>query len=311
MRVTGNTFTTSFMSRLNLLTSRQQQLQTQASTGQRLQAPEDDPVAMQRTLNLRSEMQSLGQYRKNISVLADRATSAYNVLSGVKKLSDRAGEIATLADGTRSPQELATYANQVTQMIKQAVQAMNSKYGNDRLFGGTASNQPPFVMVADANGNVTSVTYQGNTSVAQNLIADNTTISVDVPGANTSGTGPRGLVTDSRHGADFFNHLISLQNNLLAGDTAAIAATDRPALARDEENLIYQISSNEVTQAQLETVSKAAQTRSDSVTGMISNEADADLTETLVQLSQTQNAYQAALQSGASLMQMSLLNYLS
>ena len=33
---------------------------------------------------------------------------------------------------------------------------------------------------------------------------------------------PRGLITDSRFGADFFNHLISLQDHLLAGDSAAI-----------------------------------------------------------------------------------------
>jgi len=38
---------------------------------------------------------------------------------------------------------------------------------------------------------------------------------------------------------------------------------------------------------------------------------DADLAQTLVRLNQTQTAYQAAMQSGAQLLQSSLLDYLS
>ena len=43
---------------------------------------------------------------------------------------------------------------------------------------------------------------------------------------------------------------------------------------------------------------------------MISRAADADLVQTLVQLNQAQNSYQAALQSGSKIMQLSLLNYI-
>lgn len=310
MRVTGNTFTTNFLNQVNRLTTRQQQLQTQAATGQRITSPEDDPAAMQRVMALRAEQLGLTQYRSNISVLQDRASNAFNALKGIKSLSDRAGEIATLADGTRAPEELKTYAAEVTQMIKQAVHTMNAKYGNQFLFAGTASDQPPFSFTTDADGNITAVTYNGNTNVTENEIAEGSSMSVDVPGSNSSGTGPRGVISDTRSGADFFNHLISLQNNLRAGDTAAIAATDRAALAKDEENLIYHISNNGVTQSRLETAKAASASRFDSVEQMISKEADADLTETLVQLTQAQTAYQAALQSGATLMRLSLMNYL-
>ncbi len=310
MRVTGNTFSSNFLNQVNRLTVRQQQLQSQAATGQRITAPEDDPAAMQRVLGLKTEQQNLAQYQSNISALQDRATSAFNNIKGVKSVSDRAGEIAILADGTRSPEELKTYASEVTQLIKQAVQTMNSKQGDQYLFGGTASGQPPFAVVTDANGNVTSVTYSGNTNVSEAEIASGSNVSIDVPGENNSGNGPRGVITDSRSGADFFNHLISLQNNLLAGDTAAVAATDRPALTQDEENLIYHLSNNGVMQSRLETAKSAASNRSDSLNQMISKEADADLTQTLVSLTQAQTAYQAALQSGASLMKLSLMNYL-
>jgi flagellar hook-associated protein 3 FlgL len=165
-------------------------------------------------------------------------------------------------------------------------------------------------VTADANGVVTAVTYNGNDSVSSAEIASGQTLSSDVPGQNNSGAGPRGLVTDSRSGADFFNHLISLQNHLLAGDTASIASTDRPALAKDEENFLFHISNNGAVQTRLDAAASAADTQSTSLDKMVSNETDADITETLVQLNQAQYAYQAALQSGASIMKTSLLDFL-
>ena len=92
--------------------------------------------------------------------------------------------------------------------------------------------------------------------------------------------------------------------------TSTIQSTDAPALQKDEDNLIYQISNNGAAETRLETAATIAGDRSLSLQQMISKEADADLTDTMVQLSQTQNAYQAALQSGALIMQTSLLDYL-
>lgn len=310
MRVTSNYFSNSLVNQLNLLTARQYKLQNQAATGQRIQSPEDDPAAMQRTMELRAEASSLAQYTQNISVLQEHANASYDALTAVKKISDRAGEIATLADGTRSPEELKTYGAEVTQLIQQAVQSLNAKYGNQYLFSGTLSDQQPFTVTTDANGLVTGVTYQGNSTVADTQVETGFTIAVDVPGENNSGSGARGLIADSRFGADFFNHLISLQNNLLAGDTNAIANTDRGNLQNDENNLLYHISNNGAVQTRLDTAASLAGSRSLSVKKMVANESSADLTDTIMQLNQTQTAYQAALQSSANLFGMSLLNYL-
>ncbi len=310
MRVTGNTFTDSLVSQLNVLTARQYRLQNQAATGQRIHAPEDDPAGLQRALELRAQNKNLAQYQDNIAYLQGRATAAHNSLRAVQKISDRAGELATMVDDTRSPEELRTYAAEVTQLIQQAVQLMNNKHREQFLFGGTDSGQPPFTVSTDADGNVTAVAYHGNTTVAEAEIDAGATVSVDVPGVNNSGTGPRGLVSDSRSGADFFNHLISLQNHLLAGDVDAVAATDRPALQKDEDNFILQLGSNGAIQTRLETAASLADQRALTLQEMTSKETDADLAQTIVELNQAQTAYQAALQSGASIMQLSLMNYL-
>ena len=43
MRVTANTFPNSLLNQLSSLATRQNRLQNQAATGQRVQFPEDDP----------------------------------------------------------------------------------------------------------------------------------------------------------------------------------------------------------------------------------------------------------------------------
>src|SRR4051812_46667281 len=117
MRVTANTFSDSLVNQLNALSVRQLQLQNQAATGQRIQLPSDDPSAIRRVLDLQAEIKSVTQYQNNISSLTDTAKATYGVMTALKKISDRAGELATLADGTKSPAELKLYATELTQLI--------------------------------------------------------------------------------------------------------------------------------------------------------------------------------------------------
>jgi len=310
MRVTTNTYPNTLVGQLNHLASRQAQLQTQVSTGQRVQSASDDPAAMQRVLNLQADASNVAQYQANIGAEQDRANSVYGALKSLKAISDRAGQIATLADGLKSSASLQTYAKEVTQLIQQAVQVANTQYNGTYLFAGTRNDQPAFVTTTDASGNITGVSYQGDQNVAMTQIAEGVTVTAQVPGVNTGGAGARGLITDSSTGADLFNHLISLQQHLAAGDTASIASTDRTQLTNDENNVIAQISENGVIQSRLQTSSTMLSDRATALTGRVSEQADADITTTLVQLSATQAAYQATLQTGAQLFKLSLMDYL-
>ncbi len=310
MRVTANTFPNSLLNQLNSLSQRQNKLQNQAATGQLVQLPEDDPVAMRRVLDMQAEAKSVGQYQRNIARHQELADASFNSIKSLKTVSDRVRNISISADGLKSQEELNLYAKEVTELIKTAVQAANTKNRGDYLFSGTLSDQPPFAMATDANGNVTGVTYQGNTTLAESEIATGITLSAQNVGENSSGSGPRGLIADSRVGADFFNHLIAFQNNLLAGDTAAIEATDRVNLGQDEENFLYHLGTNGAIQSRLEATDAMAANRTDTLEVLVSNETDADLAQTLVRLNQTQTAYQAALQSAGKILGSSLLDYL-
>jgi len=307
MRVSSTSFSANFLSQINTLQQRQNTLQQEAATGQKISLPEDNPEVVTQVLNLQAQASANGQYQNNISTLQNAATTSYSAMSSLKTISDRVNEIATLAtSGTASPTQLASYATEVNNLVQEAVQLGNTQDPNGNyIFGGTKTNSPPFTSSADAN-----VVSQGNASVAQSEIAPNVTISAQVPGANSSGTGPRGLFTDSRYGADIFSHMISLQQDLASGNTAAITSTDAPALAKDEDNIITSISANGVLQSTLTNATSIAAAQSTNMTAQMSSDTNADLATTITELDQTQTAYQAALESGSKVLSLSLLDYL-
>jgi flagellar hook-associated protein 3 FlgL len=310
MRVTSNSFPNRLISQLGDLATRQTRLQGQAATGQRVALPADDPRAMRRVLDMQTEGRALDQYIANISRLQDASTASYTAMKSLKKLNDRAGEIATLADGLRSPQELNIYAQEIDQILKSTVQAANMRHRGDYLFAGTRVDEPPFSVVTDADGKITAVSYTGNIDTITAEISPGVLSEAQPLGGNSSGSGGRGLLVDSRSGADVFNHLIELRDHLLAGDTAAVAATDRANLAKDEENFLYHYGHTGAIQSRLEAATSLSKTQSFSVEQQVSGLVDADLAQTMVRLNQVQNAYTAALQTGGSIMSTSLLDYL-
>jgi len=80
-------------------------------------------------------------------------------------------------------------------LIQEALQAANTQDAQGHyIFGGTVNNQPPFAATTDASGNVTAVTYNGNTNTSVSQIGPGQTATAQVPGENTTGTGAAGLL---------------------------------------------------------------------------------------------------------------------
>jgi len=311
MRISSSLFADNFLQQTNALQAQQIQLENESTTGLKVSLPEDDTATMDQVLNLQSQSAANTQYQSNITQLQDTATTAASAMNSLQTITEQAGEIATEADGVTSSTQLADYATQVGNLIQEAIQAANTKDSNGKyIFGGTVDNQAPFSATTDTNGDVTAVTYQGNTDESQTPIGAGQTASAQTPGANSTGSGATGLLADSRSGADLFRDLISLQQNLSSGNTTAIASTDSPNLTTDENNIVSGIAANGVLQSTLETASTAATQLGTNITTQTSNLTSANLTTTLTQLDQTQTAYQAALESGEMIMKLSILDYI-
>jgi flagellar hook-associated protein 3 FlgL len=311
MRIASNMFSSNLITQMNQLQGQQIQLQNQASTGLQMTLPEDDPATMAQVLDLQSQTAANTQYQSNVTQLQSSAGLSGTAMNSLQTITEQAGEIATEAGGVNSQTQLSTYATQVGNLIQEALQAANTQDSQGNyLFGGTVNNQPPFVATTDANGNVTAVNYSGNTSVSNSEIGPGQTATAQVPGENTTGIGPTGLLADSRSGANLFRDLISLKQNLSSGNTAAITSTDTPNLTTDENHLVSGIAANGVLQSALESASTNSTNLGTNLTTQTSNLTSANLATTLTKLSQTQTAYQAAMQSGVLIMNLSILDFI-
>jgi flagellar hook-associated protein 3 FlgL len=297
MRVATNTVSDAIVRQIDRLSTQQATLQTQVSTGQRITNPEDDPAAVASALNLESQLRAVQQYGQNADQALTLSQASYSGLQGIKAISDRAGQLATLGTGTLGSDAMSAYATETNQLIEQAVQTANTNFGGSYIYGGTAVGSPPYTVARDATGQITGVTYVGDQSQAAIPLSSSTSVTPSTDGATNSGL------------ADFVNNLVSLRDALNSGDTTTVANT-QAGLSTGEDVIVSAIATNGGVQTRIE----AAQTQQTSLTtslqSVLSSKVDADLPTTVVKLNQAQTAYQAALQSAVNLMQLSILNYL-
>ncbi len=299
MRVPSSAFSDTLSSQLQHLGQQQAQLQNQVSTGLRITNLSDDPAAAGRVLGLQTETKRMQQYQRNNGQATELTQAAYSALNSIKTISDRAGELVTLGSGASSADSTQAYAKESNQMLEQFLQAANTKYDNAYLFGGTVTDTTPFVAERDASGNITSISYQGGANSPEFEVGEGATIS-----PYTSGESNQEL-------ADFGNALVSLRDALTHQDSSALTSTVQSSLQNSEDDILNTVSTIGAVQTRLAATSTQNQARFSSLQNLTSTDTDADLATTTVKLSQTNNAYQAALESGAKIMQMSLLDYLS
>lgn len=298
MRITNNMVSNAILSQLQQLNAQQSTLQSQVSSGLAISQPSDSPAVFGQVMGLESQSRQLAQFTSNANRALNLADASYSGLSSMVKIYDRASQLGTLANGAQGASANQAYASELDQLIQQTVQVANSQLGNDYIYAGTAVGAPPFTTTTNSQGQISGVTYVGNSS--QTTIPLSGTASVS---PTTSGTTNSGI-------AGFINQMVALRDALRSGDPATLQSS-ATTLLQSENVLTGAVAENGAVQARIQSDQTQIQSSAAGVTKLISSEADADLPSTIVKLNQAQLAYQAALQSAASVMHMSLLNYVN
>jgi flagellar hook-associated protein 3 FlgL len=297
MRIASNTVQDNIVRQIQTLGGQTSKLQTQVATGQRIDSADDDPAAAGRVLSQQSELRRVAQYSLNATRAIEISQASFAGLNSLKDVSDRATEIATLGRSPLGAEALNAYATEVNQMVEQLMQVGNSRLGNDYIFAGTAVDTAPFTATRDANGDVTAAAYVGNTSQANIPLSEVASV--------TPFTNP---VTNQGIG-DMINRLVALRDALKTADGAAIGASQSD-LQTSEDLLVSALADNGAVQLRIEVQQTQQQSRGDNLVSLVSSETAADLPNSIVRLNQAQTAYQAALQSAANIMRISLLDYI-
>ena len=178
----------------------------EASTGLRVGAPSDDPVAAAQAARIQAQYDASDAYRTAIKDGRGDLETAESTLASATDLVGQAHDLALQgANGSLNASDRADLAVQVGQLRDQLVALANTKGTQGYVFGGTATDQPPY----DTNG-----TFKGNGNERVLEVGPNVAAVISVSGA----------VAFSGN-ADVFAALTSLQSALQTNDVAQITAS--------------------------------------------------------------------------------------
>ena len=295
-RVTEGMLGRRLLSDLRASTHRMATAQRQIASGKRIDKPSDDPLATHNALRLRSELAGITQDRRTIDDTKGWIDTTDSALATITDVVHRARELALQgANGAIGQTERNKLADEVDQLIETAKSAANSSYGGRYVLAGQDTDDPPYTPGAVD-------TYDGDTGAIARQIGPGVSVQINIPGVDILGNGS----ADTK----LLTTLRTLAADLRSGNLAGVRG---PALNNLQSNL-EDVTSARGTVGALSTRLDAAAERlaqvEESTTSLLSENEDTDIAKALIDLNTQQSVYQAALQSGQSLIQPSLLDFL-
>jgi flagellar hook-associated protein 3 FlgL len=279
-------------------------LQEQLSTGQVVNRPSDDSLATRRAIDARAEISKNEQYITNISNLGPGLLETETSLRTAVDIIQRTRELTLQgASGTNGQLQRDEIAIEVNQILEALLAESNHESNGRFIFGGTVTRTEPFVPARDANGEITSVTYAGNDEIFNAEIQEGIQVAGNEPGS-------RVFTAAGVSGADLFQILINIRDNLRSGDLNALE-TRLDDLDDAQEQVLISTARVGATQNRVDQVQSNLEDINLQLLEVIADNIDADFAETIVELNAQSNALQASLDASARVIQPSLLNFLS
>jgi flagellar hook-associated protein 3 FlgL len=300
MRVTTQMAVDTLVSNLDRSFERITRYQNNLSSGTRLNSLSDDPAAVERSLALRSELRNAEQYRKNIDDGVGWLQLSEATLNEMEGLFVEAGGLAVQgASDTYNTQQRRAIADQIDQFLEHTLNLSEARYRGRYIFGGTQTSDPPYEAVRDGNGTIQELRPQADTSgTIEREVSDGIVMQVNIPGKE---------LFEGEDSA--FGVLVELRDALRADDTRRVQAS-LTGMSQVRENISAvrglvgaRINRMEITRNVIDRVSAE-------ITAVLSSDEDTDLADTIVNLRQEQDVFQAALSSGGSVVPQSLMDFI-
>jgi flagellar hook-associated protein 3 FlgL len=295
-------FTNDILSRQTLfdlqgITDKLSKTQQQLSSGKRITAAEDDPYGSGRAVSLRNDLADIQQYQVNINDASAWAQQTDSSLGNVTDLLQRARELTVqAANGTQNQASLNAISSEMTQIKASLLAEANSTYNGRYIFSGTATNVAPYPSNA----------YAGTALPVQRLIAPGEIVKVNQDGPAAFGVQAVGPPATK----NVFDVMDDVIGALTAGNMSVLQTTALTELDGSFTTALNARTTVGAISNRLDTQRTRMSGQELSVTDLLSKTEDADMAKTLITYSQTQTAYQAALQAGAKIIQPTLMDFL-
>jgi flagellar hook-associated protein 3 FlgL len=284
------------IARGNRLRADLQAVQEQIASGRKLTRPEQDPLAARRVVRLEQRLAELADLGESTRFGSAVLGAQDDALGEATSILMRAREIATQqATDLLGPAERAAAREEVQGLLEALTAIGNTEFAGRRVFGGLAQDAPPPFTDPDAPGWTPATAYVGS---QQEFFLK--------AGASA---GERVRLT-TRGDTVFGGALAALQALDTALATNAPVAPTLTGLEAAAETISAERASVGARQADLLGRQKQFEVAELGEEGLLSSLRDADLAESITQLTQLQTALQALLASGVEISRTSLVNLL-
>ncbi|NTV14070.1 MAG: flagellar hook-associated protein FlgL [Desulfobulbaceae bacterium] len=297
---------------MTLNTRRLQEAQVAVASGKKLGKPSDNPAGVAPMLLAKTQLESTDLFIKNSAAAQDRLKTQGTQLSQADSLLARAIELTVAAgNGVYSAQERAGMANEIKDLRAEMLGVANSQMNGKYFYGGFLDKVAPFSINSayDPILDPRSVLYDGDNGMAQLEIAPGEQMAVNFPGnavflgdENGDGAVDAGQV-------DIFATLSSLENALLNNDQAGTTAHLDDLYQAQHQIGIYQTKTGNAANRLERSLSDMEDLQID-LKGVVSRFEDVDVAAAITQMTQQEQALQAAMSVTGRISKLSILDYL-
>lgn len=299
MQISTNSYFRQNTENFQELKSQAAKLQEQISTGKKITAASDDPVAFSDLALLKARDARLAQYKRNIDVARQTLTLEDAALQQASNLLTRVKELAiTGSNDSLSAGDRKLVAIEAKGLEDSLLDLANTKDSNGLpIFGGFASGNP-FQRQVDG-----SIVYKGDANKTQQAVGDDAQVTVGFSGHEVfdrvpMGTGPSKSVFT----------IVKAISDALADGKTPLTPTDDIAKALD--HVISQQAEVGSRLSLLDNAEQKLQDNQSATTAEISILQDTDIEKAVTNLKQKLTTLDAAQTSFVKIAQLSLFNYL-
>lgn len=307
MRAVESVWQRNFLFNLGLTKERYDKAIGEATSGKKLNELSDNPADMAYVLSLRSNIQQIDQFDKNISSAKKYLGTAETALNTVQKMIQRVITLAEQgASDSNSGQPREIIADEIDKIRDSIINYGNTQVMGKYVFAGSNIDTLPF-----QKDPVTGAVYYYGNSENIRIQADfSIQVETNIPGDQVFAAPPAPpAVPPAQPPYDIFQRLADLSTALRADNTTAIG-TSISTMHEIVDQINTAVGQLGNRSSHIIDVQNNLKQFKSSLTAKMSSLEDANMAEAITRLTQEEIGLQATLQAGARINKASLMDYL-
>lgn len=284
MRITNKVLVKGYLGDLTRNLENMRKYQEQLSSGKEIRRPSDNPFRVARSMELHNGISVNERYKTNIDEGIGWLETTDKALGQIGDALQRVRELAVAGgNGAYGPQEKESIKKEMEQIKGQIVQIGNTAFDGRYIFGGDKTTEIPF----DQTGK-----YNGSTE-----------------GLNREFT--QGVILDIATRGDQFQQVFTCLDDLISKLGSGESTSSEIGKVTDVTNQVLNLRAEVGAKSnRLEAMSNKNDEETFNMTELLAKTEDIDVAAKVMEYKVMESIYTASLQTGAKILQPSILDFL-